>query len=214
MKKNENGFSIVEIVLVVVVVGLLGAISWIVWDRQQNKKANNGQANTQVNQQEDNQEAPREESTTSKQEFRTYEDDKLLLQYPKDWSDRKEGDQAGLIFFVSPDFKEPEGDGPGPTAAAGYKLQVSVRESESYESYESDLKNAPTAQENHGGFYETIKIDGNNAILSDTKTHGTYIYATTYKNGNTYRFTLHAVDEDKPEVRELFESMLDTVNLK
>ena len=33
MKKNQSGFSIVEILLVVLVVGLLGTIGWLVYDR-------------------------------------------------------------------------------------------------------------------------------------------------------------------------------------
>jgi prepilin-type N-terminal cleavage/methylation domain-containing protein len=42
MKKNENGFSIVEILVVIVVIGLIGSVGWLVMDRQktitQNKK--------------------------------------------------------------------------------------------------------------------------------------------------------------------------------
>lgn len=34
MKKFQNGFSVVEIVLVIVIVGLVGVVSWFVYDRQ------------------------------------------------------------------------------------------------------------------------------------------------------------------------------------
>ncbi len=37
MKANQKGFSVVEILIVVVVVGLLGAVGWLVYDRQSNK---------------------------------------------------------------------------------------------------------------------------------------------------------------------------------
>ncbi len=37
MKKNEQGFSVLEILIVVVVVGLLGAMSWFVYNRQNSK---------------------------------------------------------------------------------------------------------------------------------------------------------------------------------
>lgn len=37
MKANQKGFGAVEILIVIVVVGLLGAVSWLVYDRQNNK---------------------------------------------------------------------------------------------------------------------------------------------------------------------------------
>lgn len=37
MKSNQKGFSVVEITIVIVVVGLLGAIGWLVYDRQSSK---------------------------------------------------------------------------------------------------------------------------------------------------------------------------------
>lgn len=40
MKTNYKGFSVVEILIVVVVVGLLGAVGWLVYDRQKNKTDN------------------------------------------------------------------------------------------------------------------------------------------------------------------------------
>jgi prepilin-type N-terminal cleavage/methylation domain-containing protein len=49
MKVNQKGFSVVEILVVIVIVGLLGAVGWLVYDRQQNKKSDS-QTNTQVSQ--------------------------------------------------------------------------------------------------------------------------------------------------------------------
>lgn len=37
MKANQKGFSVVEILVVIVVVGLLGAVGWLVYDRQRDK---------------------------------------------------------------------------------------------------------------------------------------------------------------------------------
>jgi len=37
MKVNQKGFSVVEILIVIVVVGLLGAVGWVVYDRQNSK---------------------------------------------------------------------------------------------------------------------------------------------------------------------------------
>lgn len=46
MKVNQKGFSVVEILIVIVVVGLLGAVGWLVYDRQ-NSKDNSTQTTTQ-----------------------------------------------------------------------------------------------------------------------------------------------------------------------
>ena len=51
MRVNQEGFSIVEILIVIFVVGLLGVVGWLVYDRQNNMapgttKASNTQATT------------------------------------------------------------------------------------------------------------------------------------------------------------------------
>jgi prepilin-type N-terminal cleavage/methylation domain-containing protein len=46
MQANQKGFSVVEILIVIVVVGLLGAVGWLVYDRQKNKTSHT--SNTQV----------------------------------------------------------------------------------------------------------------------------------------------------------------------
>lgn len=40
MQVNQKGFSVVEILIVIVVVGLLGAVGWLVYDRQKDKTSN------------------------------------------------------------------------------------------------------------------------------------------------------------------------------
>jgi prepilin-type N-terminal cleavage/methylation domain-containing protein len=37
MKANQKGFGVVEILVVIVIVGLIGAVGWLVYDRQNNK---------------------------------------------------------------------------------------------------------------------------------------------------------------------------------
>lgn len=37
MKKNQKGFSVVEILIIIVVVGLIGTVGWLVYDRQKTK---------------------------------------------------------------------------------------------------------------------------------------------------------------------------------
>ena len=38
MKKNQKGFSVVEVLVVVIIVGLIGAVGWLVYDRQSTSK--------------------------------------------------------------------------------------------------------------------------------------------------------------------------------
>ena len=55
MKRNEKGFSVVEIIIVIVVVGQLGAVGWLVYDRQKTK-TDNKDTTIQTSQQEDKKE--------------------------------------------------------------------------------------------------------------------------------------------------------------
>lgn len=64
MKANQKGFSVIEVLIVVVIVGLLGAVGWLVYDRQKNQTDNKDtaaptseQANKQVNSPEGEDEA-------------------------------------------------------------------------------------------------------------------------------------------------------------
>ncbi len=40
-KQNSEGFSVVEILIIFVIIGLVGAVGWLVYDRQNNKPATN-----------------------------------------------------------------------------------------------------------------------------------------------------------------------------
>lgn len=44
MKANQKGFSVVELLIIIVVVGLLGAVGWLVYDRQNNKNTSTTQS--------------------------------------------------------------------------------------------------------------------------------------------------------------------------
>lgn len=214
MRTNQKGFGVVEILIVIFVAGLLGTIGWIVYTRQGNKASNQQTATQNSEQKQDGslKEDPKDEQSSVKQGYKLYDDRNLSLQYPDTWTSYKENNRPDWVFFKSPDYVPSEDL--GPSVKAGQLLEVRVGNTNDYESYEMDLKNAPIAQKNHGGTYETISIDGNNAILSDTKTHGTYWYATAYKNGKTYFFRLNVLDEDEPGVKDLFLSILATVDIK
>jgi hypothetical protein len=203
MKKHQSGFSTVVILLVLAGVGLIAGVGWYVWNKSNNSKDNNSVTTENVQNKYD---------ALIKDDFAFYGDESLVLKYPQKWTQYIRADQPEWIFFKSHDY-EPATE-LGPSTKAGYLLEVSRSKSLDNESYEEDFKNAPLAQEAHGGSYESIQIDGHNAVLSNTKTHGTYWYAKVYLNNKTYLFRLNAPDENKPEVKELFKAILSTVKVR
>ncbi len=98
MKANEKGFSVVEILIVVVVVGLLGAVGWLVYDRQKNK----------VDTAQTTQQTPVTTESEAKEETDPYAnwknqcDDKagLCFKFPSDWKVEEVSDT--YISVVSP----------------------------------------------------------------------------------------------------------------
>lgn len=208
MNKNQRGFSAVEMLVILVIVGFIGVAGFYVYSSRKDA-ASNRESNSS------NQDAAEDEdkAATVKDGYKAYEDSNLSLQHPANWRSETKSDSPEWVYFKSPDYSQAEGE-LGPSVAAGYWLEVRVAKTEGDASYENDLKTAPEAQKAHGGSYETVKIDGHNAVLSDTKTHGTYMDARAYYKGNDYYFRLNAPDEDKPEVKALFLSILETVRLK
>jgi hypothetical protein len=90
MKKNENGFSAVELLIIVVVAGLIGAAGWIVYARQKDKPSNN-QAAPQTTQQET------KADTSATAGWAKYSLDGISFSYPADWSTAEESINADGI---------------------------------------------------------------------------------------------------------------------
>jgi prepilin-type N-terminal cleavage/methylation domain-containing protein len=102
MKANQKGFSVVEILIVIVVVGLLGAVGWLVYDRQKSK-TDNKDTIAQTNQQEQKQEAPKEEAKPQEKtvKYSTYDKGGIRFEYPEDW---KIDGTTSFASIQSPDF--------------------------------------------------------------------------------------------------------------
>ena len=108
MKANQKGFSGVEILIVIVVVGLLGAVGWLVYDRQNNKADNNEAVSTQETQQT-NENA----DSTKDSDYKTV--DAIKYTVPVSWQTAKgpflDSEIADMgQYLLSPDYKEAGGE--------------------------------------------------------------------------------------------------------
>ena len=88
MKNNQKGFSVVEILIVIVVVGLLGAVGWLVYDRQKSKTPDTSNTQTSTPQKE---ETPKQEAKAADPyegwKSGTFKYTKLSYKLPSKWQD-------------------------------------------------------------------------------------------------------------------------------
>ncbi len=107
MKSNQKGFSVVEVLIVIVVVGLLGAVGWLVYDRQKNNTNNKDASSTQETQ------SPNDNADSTKDSaYKTLDGIKYTV--PVSWKTAKEPFQDTKIagsgqYLLSPDYKEAGG---------------------------------------------------------------------------------------------------------
>jgi hypothetical protein len=207
MYKNQKGLGVVEAIIVIAIVGIIAGTSWYVWRSKHRPQTKDSANIQQVGQ------PVMQDVAVIKTGYKLYGDNNLSLQYPNSWTVNKENDKPTWIYFKSKDYVAVTELG-STSVKAGYLLDVVVSKAESYESYGEDLKFAKGARKTHGGTYETIKIDGHEAVLSNSKSEGSFWYATTYYRDNKYYFRFSAPDEKKPGVKEQFQAILDTVKLK
>jgi len=88
MKKSlkENGFSVVEIIMVAVIVGLLGFIGWYVYSTQRKTNKTSETSNqTDSNQTDSNAQKAEEKDETKDWQTYTSKLERGTFKYPKDW---------------------------------------------------------------------------------------------------------------------------------
>lgn len=212
MSNNQNGFSLVELLLIITAVIGVGLIGYKVYASQNDSKAQQDDP-AKVNLVRDPMSGD-EETEVSKSANLTYEDIYLTFTYPGSWSSA--GEEGSVKTFKSADYKAPSEKGFGPSAEAGYLLeyQTSTKIDAAYQTYEQAITSLKEAEEALGGSFETLKVDGQNAVITDIKSHGTYLEAYVFRADYVYFFRLNATDEDKPEVKSLLKEILAGVKLK
>lgn len=98
MQANEKGFSVVEILAIIVVVGLLGAVGWLVYDRQKSKTDEpTTQSSTKQTIQDDAKQDSKENTTTTPKMDTTIHEVSISL--------KSEADLAKLPDYTPASFK-------------------------------------------------------------------------------------------------------------
>lgn len=131
MKSNQEGFSVIEILLVIVVVGLIGAVGWLAYDRQNNSSDTTEDTNTQLSQQETN-DTDSDTTTSTYEGWKSYETEAgVSFKYPANWVLEDEyNDGSVLLRSEVPIDDETVNDRP---LSKNIYLQVSLGSSDSPE---------------------------------------------------------------------------------
>jgi prepilin-type N-terminal cleavage/methylation domain-containing protein len=104
MKKNQQGFSVVEVLVVIVVIGLLGVVGWLVYDRQnkqESPKSGTTQPASQPQSSEQDTSPTFAELPNTFKEFKV-EESGIRLGYPSAAGTMKSGTaKAGVTYSAS-----------------------------------------------------------------------------------------------------------------
>lgn len=210
MKRNQKGFSVVEILIVIIVVGLIGTVVWVVYDRQ-------GTNNSQATKSEQKQETKKDETTTQQPEeyagWKVHKDSnwKLEFKYPVDWSVASRdyingGNNTREIILKSPDFKSN-------TASviedinAGATITVSANDTDMTDFSATGLKDNEA--------YKVTTVAGVNAVYYIGRGR-TFSYALI-KDNIMYNLSLRTVEDDSTSentYRPIFEKLVKSFQIK
>jgi len=105
MKQNQKGFSVVEILIVIVVVGLIGAVGWLVYDRQHSQNKQESSTTTTDNSKVTD--ATKPTPADKYADWATYKDEYVSFRYPKNWTVSKQYTFADPYGALSIDIKAP-----------------------------------------------------------------------------------------------------------
>jgi prepilin-type N-terminal cleavage/methylation domain-containing protein len=212
MKTSQKGFSVVEVLLVVVVIGLIGAVGWLVYERQQNDKTDEKSTITETNQ------PTGETSKKVPDGWSEYSDNNYYFIHPVNWSEQtpKEKD---VLTLKSPDYSETseQGErGPYPILKTGYKLDLSVIPDDTQNETLEKLTAHIVEEEGQlgGGSHKEITVDGHKAMWVNNKYEETYLYAIVFHDSKRVHIQLNTKDDTNPEAISLFEKILNSLDIK
>jgi len=192
MRKNQDGFSVVEIVLVIVVVGLIGGVGWYV------VKARNNSDKTVESTAQSKSESPTKTTTPTKDPYegmRKYSNDKygITFYHPKDWNTEE-------VPIDTP-------SGPTPTEFA---VNIQGNTNEKYSetaSLEIHTKNLQEITKEYDAYYGQSTTAKINKVTGTLKGKESVHLTITQPDGDKTEHYLFAVGNKTYSLRSVNESL-------
>ncbi len=221
MNSNQNGFSVVEVLIVIIVIGLIGVIGWIGYGRQQSKLDDRATSQTSSQKQEE----PLEDQTGSKCDttLKELKSEKIgiSLCYPETWKtdimDTARNHIIGTIVLTSPDYKEAEGGLGG--SNSGSKVSVSVYKIDQLGASYTPLSKILDGSEQSKVVYseaKAAKIAGKDGATYLSAYEGPRLLTNAFEHkGNEYSLVLEE-DLDGPKFndnQDLYQKIVNTFQL-
>lgn len=183
MKANQKGFSVVELLIIIVVVGLLGAVGWLVYDRQKSKTSD---ANTRV-------------STTQKEETPKKETEVAKDPYA-DW-------ETASFDLAQASFKYPK------SLKMTHEVKADASPNTGFETYtltaDDNTKISLIAFHFQGGFTgDEPKYLIDDVITGTDKTNNREFSSIIYKNSNGVYDTAYVMDSTQTKYKAGQESQI------
>lgn len=158
MKKNQSGFSAVELLILLVVIGLIGGAGWYVW---QSKSKNSSSNNTQTTQNEaskQNSEADNTKTADETANWKSYTRYGVTFKYPTEWGFKaNDNTQSTSTDLTSPEFAD---DG-----SKGEQITVDeVQFAQSGLTADNFKTKHLDANQNSYSDYKTLTVNGKKAV--------------------------------------------------
>ncbi len=213
MRKNENGFGVVEGLLVLAIVGLIGFVGWYVYQQSQKTKITTSRVgSTQV--------TPSPEAykrtTTVPKDWKTYSDakNKFSLAYPKNWTVRAEEVDGELTGWIYPDKSlSPQGNPQYGFSTQGQSLDNAITERKKIvndnQPAENGIKLTISCEKVYSlDNYKAVRIDMTSDDGTAPDSYATEFYILANKRVYVFNTGFHDEDVMKDKnVLTIFESI-------
>lgn len=216
MKANQKGFSFVEILVVIVVIGLLGAVGWIVLDRQKTK---NDPTKTQTTESQKENTTPQSSQSTVPSGFSEYKVKSFTFLYPSTWTVTATHDKYNTVNVQSPDFKEERAIQAQKSTyylpSSGYKLVVSdITSNDPGDTLQKSTDKVVSDEKATGsGTHKKITVGGFDALWFDNGYEDTYLVTKVFHQGKITHIQLNAKSDSDPATVKQFEDILVSFKL-